>query len=191
MTQQALDPYAVLGIPRDASPQVARRAYRRLAKRYHPDLHPEGQATEHMRRINRAWEIVSSPARRARYDADDSRTMSGVTGHWSAAPRRSSRAAPPRGPWEPAWASASQAHRTQAGAWADRAWADRARASRRYRTAPNSPEQWEEGSGWRGGLVAAAAVLLVIGAIIVGLLPPPLLAVVLLLTGRWIFSRFD
>jgi curved DNA-binding protein CbpA len=187
MTQQALDPYAVLGIPRDASAQVARRAYRRLAKRYHPDLHPEALTSERMRRINRAWEIVSIPARRARYDADNPPGGPRGSGHWSPPTRSSSQTAPAREPWEPAWASASQAaHRTQTGGWADPTG-----ASRPYRTAPATPDQWDEGSGWRGGLVTAAAVLLVIGAIIVGLLPPPLLAFVLLLAGRWIFSRFD
>src|SRR5688500_2045691 len=70
MPQHAVDPYAVLGIPRDASVQQARQAYRRLAMRYHPDLHQDEPAAGEMRRINEAWHIVSSPARRRRYDAD-------------------------------------------------------------------------------------------------------------------------
>lgn len=69
MTQSITDPYAVLGIPRDASPQTAREAYRRLAKRFHPDVAADPAAADRMRRINEAWRVLSMPTRRARYDA--------------------------------------------------------------------------------------------------------------------------
>ena len=59
----------MLGIPRRANERQVRQAYRRLAKRYHPDLHPDATASERMRRVNRAWEVLSSPAERAAYDA--------------------------------------------------------------------------------------------------------------------------
>ena len=70
MSATTSDPYAVLGIPRYASDQQIQRAYRRLAKRYHPDLHPDARTSQQMRRINQAWEILSSPESRARYDAE-------------------------------------------------------------------------------------------------------------------------
>jgi curved DNA-binding protein CbpA len=69
MTQSMSDPYAVLGIPRDASQQTALEAYRRLAKRFHPDVAAEPAASERMRLINEAWRVLSSPTRRARYDS--------------------------------------------------------------------------------------------------------------------------
>jgi curved DNA-binding protein CbpA len=69
MTQSMSDPYAVLGIPRDASQQTALEAYRRLAKRFHPDVTADPAAGERMRRINDAWRVLSIPTGRARYDA--------------------------------------------------------------------------------------------------------------------------
>ena len=66
---RTLDPYAVLGVSREATPLQVARAHRRLAKRHHPDLH-EGatDAADAMRRINEAWWVLSNPIRRADYD---------------------------------------------------------------------------------------------------------------------------
>jgi hypothetical protein len=61
-----IDPYGVLGVPRAASRDEIARAYRSLAKRYHPDAGAEPTPT--MGRINEAWNILSDPARRARWD---------------------------------------------------------------------------------------------------------------------------
>ena len=69
MTQPNADPYAALGISPDATEAQVHEAYRRLAKRYHPDLHPEARAGQRMRTVNQAWATLSSPAARARYDA--------------------------------------------------------------------------------------------------------------------------
>jgi curved DNA-binding protein CbpA len=66
MAQSMSDPYEVLGIPRDASRQTAREAYRRLAKQFHPDLADDAAANERMRRVNEAWRLLSRPTRRAR-----------------------------------------------------------------------------------------------------------------------------
>jgi curved DNA-binding protein CbpA len=55
------DPYVVLGVPRTASRCEMAGAYRRLAKRYHPDVDPDPDAAEHMRRINAAWRELSNP----------------------------------------------------------------------------------------------------------------------------------
>ena len=62
-----LDPYAVLGVPRGASREEIARAYRRLAKRFHPDADIAAPNTS-MVRINEAWGVLSDAARRARWD---------------------------------------------------------------------------------------------------------------------------
>jgi curved DNA-binding protein CbpA len=79
-----IDPYAVLGVPRDASPLQLARAHRRLAKRFHPDLNPSGDA-ELMRRVNEAWAVVSARLRRG--DPDTPRRTRSSGGHWGASRR--------------------------------------------------------------------------------------------------------
>jgi curved DNA-binding protein CbpA len=60
--------YAILGVPLDADNDTLKRAYRQLARRYHPDLAgPEGAVS--MKRINRAYAILSDPEKRLNYDA--------------------------------------------------------------------------------------------------------------------------
>ncbi|WP_376796134.1 DnaJ domain-containing protein [Thermogemmatispora sp.] len=59
--------YAILGVPADADQETIKRAYRQLARRYHPDLAgPEG-ATQ-MKRINRAYAVLGDPQKRQQYD---------------------------------------------------------------------------------------------------------------------------
>jgi DnaJ-class molecular chaperone len=63
------DPYAVLGVPRDASAEELKAAYRRLAKRLHPDLNPGNRAMEQrFKEATAAYELLSDPAKRARFD---------------------------------------------------------------------------------------------------------------------------
>jgi hypothetical protein len=62
-----LDPYAVLGVPRTATREEIARAYRRMAKRFHPDA-ATGAPHASMARINEAWRILSDAARRSRWD---------------------------------------------------------------------------------------------------------------------------
>jgi molecular chaperone DnaJ len=61
------DYYAVLGVPREISPAELRRAYRKLALRYHPDRAGEG-STAAFQRISRAYEVLSDPQARESYD---------------------------------------------------------------------------------------------------------------------------
>src|SRR5579875_2300112 len=59
--------YAILGVPPDADNDTLKRAYRQLARRYHPDLAgPDG--TIQMKRINRAYDVLSDPEKRLNYD---------------------------------------------------------------------------------------------------------------------------
>jgi len=98
MTEPRLDPYAILGVARDASQAEIQQAYRRLAKRYHPDLHQTSKTTEPMQRLNQAWATLSDPARRARHDSDQSRSATWRADAWSRAPRSARQAASASGP---------------------------------------------------------------------------------------------
>jgi molecular chaperone DnaJ len=62
------DYYEVLGVSRDADKEEIKRSYRRLARKYHPDVNKEPGAEERFKEINRAYEILSEPDTRARYD---------------------------------------------------------------------------------------------------------------------------
>ena len=63
------DPYEVLGVPRHATEAAIRSAYRKLAKKHHPDLNPgKPEAAERFKAISAANELLSDPAKRARFD---------------------------------------------------------------------------------------------------------------------------
>ena len=63
------DPYEILGVKRDATPDEIRAAYRRLAKRHHPDLNPgKREAEEQFKAVNTAHDLLSDPKKRARFD---------------------------------------------------------------------------------------------------------------------------
>jgi molecular chaperone DnaJ len=64
----ARDYYEMLGVSRDADKEEIKRAYRRLARKYHPDVNKEDGAEERFKEINRAYEVLSEPETRARYD---------------------------------------------------------------------------------------------------------------------------
>lgn len=63
------DPYEVLGVPRNASPEEIRNSYRRLAKKYHPDLNPgDPSAVEQFKQVSTAYDILGDTEKRARFD---------------------------------------------------------------------------------------------------------------------------
>jgi molecular chaperone DnaJ len=64
----ARDYYDILGISRNADQDEIKRAYRRLARKYHPDVNKEPGAEDTFKEINRAYEVLSEPEIRARYD---------------------------------------------------------------------------------------------------------------------------
>jgi molecular chaperone DnaJ len=62
------DYYEVLGIPRNATDEEIKRAFRRLAFKYHPDHNRDDTAGEKFKEINEAYEVLSDPDKRAAYD---------------------------------------------------------------------------------------------------------------------------
>jgi curved DNA-binding protein CbpA len=66
------DPYSVLGVSRTASDEEIRQAFRKLAKKHHPDLNPGDKAAEaKFKEISQANDILSDPEKRRRFDAGE------------------------------------------------------------------------------------------------------------------------
>ena len=66
------DPYKVLQVDPEAEDEVIQAAYRRLARKYHPDVAPGTEAEARMAAINAAWDRIGDPAARAAFDRDRS-----------------------------------------------------------------------------------------------------------------------
>jgi curved DNA-binding protein len=64
----ARDYYEVLGVPRDAEADRIQQAFRSLARRYHPDVNKDPAAEDRFKEINEAYQVLSDPKNRARYD---------------------------------------------------------------------------------------------------------------------------
>jgi molecular chaperone DnaJ len=74
-----MDLYIVLGLERSASPAEIKRAYRRLARRFHPDINPgDREAALRFRQILEAYETLSDPNLRRRYDTGEARDGGGA-----------------------------------------------------------------------------------------------------------------
>jgi len=117
------DPYKALQLDPEAEPEIIQVVYRRLARKYHPDVTPGLAAAAKMIELNAAMDILSDPARRAAYDrertrrsrtaaraaasaGDPTRTRAGTPGATAGAPfaagsRRPTGGAPPPGATDP------------------------------------------------------------------------------------------
>jgi len=62
------DYYAILGVPRTASQEEIKRAYKKLARKYHPDINKDPGAEEKFKEINEAYTVLSDPQKRKIYD---------------------------------------------------------------------------------------------------------------------------
>ena len=63
------DYYEVLGVPKTADEAAIKKAYRQLAKKYHPDLHPgDAEAEKSFKEVNEAYDVLSDSEKRAKYD---------------------------------------------------------------------------------------------------------------------------
>jgi len=77
------DYYELLGVARDADAETLKRAYRRLARQYHPDVNKDPGAEDRFKEIGRAYEVLGDPKTRARYDQFGE---AGVSGGGAGAP---------------------------------------------------------------------------------------------------------
>ncbi|MFM6973622.1 MAG: molecular chaperone DnaJ, partial [Agromyces sp.] len=66
------DPYEVLGVSRDAGEADVKKAFRRLARELHPDVNPSEDAAERFKDVTHAYDVLSNPESRQRYDLGDS-----------------------------------------------------------------------------------------------------------------------
>ncbi|MER6941002.1 DnaJ domain-containing protein, partial [Nocardioides sp. NPDC000441] len=63
-----MDPYELLGVDKDADDATIKKAYRKLARQYHPDVNPDAESQEKFKEISHAYEVLSDPQKRAAYD---------------------------------------------------------------------------------------------------------------------------
>ena len=69
MMEMAKDYYKALGVPRNASEDDIKRAYRTLAMQFHPDRNKSKDAEAKMQELNEAYAVLSDPEKRKQYDA--------------------------------------------------------------------------------------------------------------------------
>ena len=93
------NPYTILGVRRGATLREIAPAYRRLARKHHPDVDTDAAAPARMRQITAAWRILRDPVRRSLYDASPAEAPRRPTppSHWAGVPRRTPQSTTRRG----------------------------------------------------------------------------------------------
>jgi len=81
MVQSKRDYYEVLGVERNAAPDEIKRAFRQAALKYHPDRNREAGAEEKFKEVSEAYEVLSDPEKRNRYDRYGHEGLTGVGMH--------------------------------------------------------------------------------------------------------------
>jgi curved DNA-binding protein CbpA len=160
-TRTVRDPYAVLGVPREATTKQVAAAHRRLAKSHHPDLHDGGpESAALMREINEAWEILSSPERRAAWDLEHPWSGTGAaTSHWGGVRTPVETGAAVRAQVSTPWRTASGDPRS--------ARRRRVRVGPRPPRVEAAPKTFLE-TGWAAIVVGAVGLVILTAAIVAG-----------------------
>lgn len=163
---QLRDPYAILGLARDASALQVARAHRRLAKRFHPDLHPGEEVAARMQQVNEAWALLSSASRRVEYDSAHPAAGTSASGHWAAS-RRPIRPAQPT--TTRTWATwrATAAETRAAPKTVRQPGEVQIPPTRRPQPLEASPPTFRD-SGWAALLVAVVFLTLLAAAVVAG-----------------------
>ena len=69
MAENKRDYYEVLGVAKGAGEDEIKKAYKKMARKYHPDLNPDNkEAEEKFKEVNEAYEVLSDPNKKSRYD---------------------------------------------------------------------------------------------------------------------------
>jgi curved DNA-binding protein CbpA len=116
-----IDPYKILQVDPEAEDEVIQAAYRRLARKYHPDLSGTTDAASRMSAINAAWERIGDPVARKAYDLERAEAAEART-KATPATEPTSPAAPTRPAPAPAPAPASNAQSTRPPETVSRDW---------------------------------------------------------------------
>src|SRR5690606_38626274 len=74
--------YDVLGVSREASSEEIKKAYRRLARELHPDVNPSADAAERFKLVTHAYDVLSDPDQRERYDLGPQAGLGGGGGNF-------------------------------------------------------------------------------------------------------------
>lgn len=90
------DYYKIMGVSKDATEKDIKTAYRRLARKYHPDISKEPNAEEHFKEMGEAYEVLRDPTKRAEYDQYLKNQEFGQKAHYSSG--HTGRANPHQGP---------------------------------------------------------------------------------------------
>ena len=100
--EPGIDPYKVLQVDPDAEPEILQAVFRRLARKYHPDVMPGPEGEARMIAINAAWENLGDPQKRAAYDRERARREAAAAARDVATATTAARSAgpsrPPSGP---------------------------------------------------------------------------------------------
>lgn len=133
-----IDLYRVLGVTPDASSEDIARVYRRLARRYHPDVNTSPNAAEQFARITHAYQVLSKPTTRRRYDANRVARRSATESR--AMPRRT-RGRSDQSAWTTMWPHAADSAQPQQPFWLGGPSFTRASGADRHAAAQSKPAE--------------------------------------------------